>query len=266
VIAVGGIAIALQSEDDAFRKMIESRYGGFLNPDADPIATFAIELHDHTAGASPDDNLDVVLENGVWHFQRGDFSAHWNPSTGIGRISQTANPYSTDSILRIVQSITLARSGGFLLHAASAVFGGSAFVFAGISGAGKTTISRLAPPEAILLSDEISFLRLTNNEYQACGTPFAGEFGQPGKNISAPLNTIFFLEQGSENRIEDLSPAIALKIFLRNVLFFSHDQQLVERVFDSAVRLVETVPVRRLIFTPEPQVWEIIRPTERLSA
>jgi hypothetical protein len=266
VIAVGGIAVGLQSEDNSFRRMIEARYCGFLDPGAEPIATFSVELHDHSTVASADAELEVNLKKGVWSFQRGDFQALWNPASGLGRIQQTANPYSTDSVLRIVQSIVLARSGGFLLHAASAVFRGCAYLFAGVSGAGKTTISRLAPSEAILLSDEISFIRRQDNQYQACGTPFAGEFGKPGKNISVPLNTIFFLEQGKENRIEDVAQSGALQMFLRNVLFFSHDEQLVDSIFDSAFRLVERVPMRRLIFAPQPEVWEIIGATERLSA
>ncbi len=266
MIAVGGIAVAFQSEDDAFRRMIEARYCGFLDSDVEPIATFSVELLGYSTAASADAELEVNLQNGVWSFLRGDFRAHWNPASGLGRIQQTPNPYSTDSVLRIVQSIVLARSGGFLLHAASAVFRGCAYLFAGVSGAGKTTISRLAPSEAVLLSDEISFISRQDGQYQACGTPFAGEFGKPGKNVSVPLNTIFFLEQGKENRIEDVSQSSALQAFLRNVLFFSHDEQLVESIFDSAFRLVESVPMRRLIFAPHPQVWEIIGATQRLSA
>ena len=63
-----------------------------------------------------------------------------------GIFVQSANPYSIDAALRIIHSLILARQGGLLVHAASAVRNGKAFLFAGVSGAGKTTISRLAPP------------------------------------------------------------------------------------------------------------------------
>ena len=62
-------------------------------------------------------------------------------------------------MLRIVHTLVLARQGGFLLHSASAIRNGKAFLFAGVSEAGKTTISRLAPPDATLLTDEISYVR-----------------------------------------------------------------------------------------------------------
>ncbi len=88
-------------------------------------------------------------------------------------------------MLRIVHTLVLARQGGFLLHAASAVRNGKAFVFAGVSGAGKTTLSRLAPADADVLSDEISYVRKEAGGYYAYGTPFAGEV-LGGENLRAP--------------------------------------------------------------------------------
>ncbi len=69
------------------------------------------------------------------------------------------------------------------------------FVFRNF-GAGKTTISRLAPPDANLLTDEISYLRPAARGYRAYGTPFAGELARPGENLSAPLAALYFLEKG----------------------------------------------------------------------
>lgn len=90
---------------------------------------------------------------------RGDFQAEWDTASRRGWVRQTANPYGIDAVLRILHSLILAPQGGFLVHAASAVRHGRAFLFAGVSGAGKTTISRLAPPDVKLLTDEISYVR-----------------------------------------------------------------------------------------------------------
>jgi len=161
-------------------------------------------------------------------------------------------------VLRIVHTLILARQGGFLVHAASAIRGGRAFLFAGVSGAGKTTISRLAPSDATLLTDEISYVRRQGDEYWACGTPFAGELARVGENLSAPLSTLFLLEKGPENRIEAVAPSEAVRLLMRNILFFAEDPELVSLVFRSACEFAEQVPARRLIFVPDQRVWEMI--------
>ena len=135
---------------------------------------------------------------------------------------------------------------------------GRAFLFAGVSGVGKTTISRLAPPDATLLTDEISYLRREADGYFAYGTPFAGELAKPGENVRAPLAAIYLLAQGPENRIDPVADGDALRAVLRCVLFFAHDSELVGHVFDSVCNLVQRVPVRRLTFVPDSRVWELI--------
>jgi len=157
-----------------------------------------------------------------------------------------------------VHSLIQAPQGGFLLHGASAIRNGRAFLFSGLSGAGKTTISRLAPPDATLLTDEISYIRRDRDGYEACGTPFAGELARVGENRRAPVEHLFFLAQGPENRIDPIPTPDALRMLLRNILFFADDSNLVEMVFRSACEFLGRVPASRLTFLPDERVWELI--------
>jgi hypothetical protein len=43
------------------------------------------------------------------------------------------------------------------------------------------------------------------------------------------------------------------------MLFFAHDEELVRLVFQSASDFVSRVPVRRLVFEPDPRVWELVK-------
>jgi hypothetical protein len=264
-IGIGGMAIALHTQDLAFRRLLEDRYAGFIEAGSHPEFEFDVDLFEASDQFEPsqtkhaDDDVQVSLQGGQWVLRRGDFYARWDARAGRGRIRQSRNPYAVDSVLRIVHTLILARQGGFLVHAASAIRGGRAFLFAGVSGAGKTTISRLAPPDAALLTDEISYVRRAGNAYEAWGTPFAGELAKVGENQAAPLNTLFLLEKGPENRIEEIAEADAVRLLLRNILFFADDPELVSLVFRSACEFVEKVPVRRLIFVPDKSVWEMIR-------
>ena len=257
-VEIGGMAIGLRTHDHSFRRQIEKRYAGFVGTSQNSHVEFDIDLYEPSEPAPDDDGLEVKIEAGEWVLKRGDFRARWNPDARQGHIRQSSTPYAIDCVLRIVHSLILARQGGFLVHAASAIRGVKAFLFSGVSGAGKTTISRLAPPDATLLTDEISYVRREGNRYMACGTPFAGELARVGENQSAPLSGLFLLEKGLQNRIEPMSPGEAVQRLLRNILFFAHDPDLVELVFQSACEFASLVPIRRLIFVPDQRVWDII--------
>jgi hypothetical protein len=258
VIEIGGMAIALRTQDPPFRQLLEDRYAGFIRSSRDPQFEFDIDLLEPSETSQADEDVQVRLQGDQWSLQRGDFRAQWDSNAGRGHIRQSRNPYAIDSVLRIVHTLILAKQGGFLVHAASAIRGGRAFLFAGVSGAGKTTISRLAPSDATLLTDEISYVRREGNAYCACGTPFAGELARVGENQSAQLNTLFLLEKGLDNRIEPVAKSEAIRLLLRNILFFAEDTETVHAVFQSACEFAERVPVRRLIFVPDKRVWEMI--------
>jgi len=261
-IEIGGMPIAMRTHDPAFRRLIENRYAGFVGTSPHSQLEFDIDLYEPSDAASArddiDDELEVKIEAGEWLLRRGDFRARWSPEASRGHIRQSPSPYAIDAVLRIVHSLILARQGGFLVHAASAIRDGKAFLFSGISGAGKTTISRLAPPDATLLTDEISYVRRQGNRYLACGTPFAGELARVGENQSAPLSVLFLLEKGLQNRIEPVGATEAVQRLLRNILFFADDPALVELVFQSACEFASLVPIRRLVFVPDQRVWDII--------
>jgi hypothetical protein len=256
VVEIGDIPIGLQTSDQRFFDLLRQRYAGFLSSSAPDLQ---LEFDLIEPGLVSDDDVRVRRDGADWLFERGDFLARWDPATGRGRVRQTANPYALDSVLRILHSLVLASRGGFLLHAASGICDARAFLFSGVSGAGKTTISRLAPPEATLLTDEISYIRPTATGYFAYGTPFSGELAKAGENTSSPMGALFFLEQGPENRVDELPPAEAVRRLMRNILFFAEDNELVERLLATACDFVEKVPVRRLTFYPDARVWEDIR-------
>jgi hypothetical protein len=257
IIEVGGIPIALETSDAAFVTLLHGRYGDYVKTGAAPDFVFRVDVVEPDV-FNADADAEVWRQNGAWRMERGDFRAEWNPETRQGRIRQSLNPFSVDSVLRIVHTLLLARAGGFLLHASSAVRNGKAFLFSGLSEAGKTTMARLAPADVAILTDEASYVRRAGTQYLAYGTPFAGEMGEPGKNISAPIAALYLLEKASENSVVPLEPAQAVRRLMRNVLFFAQDEELVRMVFESACAFVAAVPVYRLSFFPDQRVWEWI--------
>jgi hypothetical protein len=262
VIEIGGVAVRVNTADADFLAMLEDRYAGFVSAEARAEFDFDVDLTRATF-ANPHEDVSVTHRSGRWFMERGDFRAEWEPATHRGWIHQSANPYSIDAVLRIVHTLVLAKQGGFLLHSASAIRNGKAFLFAGVSGAGKTTISRLAPADATLLTDEISYVRKLNlprqgEDYVAFGTPFTGELAKLGENTSAPVAALYLLAKGAENRIDPVPAADAGRELLGNMLFFAEDQEMVHWAFQAACDFVHRVPVYRLTFMPDARVWEMI--------
>jgi hypothetical protein len=258
VIEIGGLPIRIISTDSCFLQQLGKRYAGFAKTSCDSRFEFEMDLMQPGSFAS-DEDVQVNLEGGQWQMRRGDLRANWDPVFARGRIRQTANPYSIDSVLRIVHTLLLAKEGGFLMHASSAIRNGRAFLFAGISGAGKTTIARLAPPDTSLLTDEISYVTRQDKDYFAFGTPFTGELGRAGENLHAPIAAVYLLAKGTENEITPVEPAAAVRALLENILFFAKDAELVKSVFEAACDFIRRVPVMRLTFVPDQRVWELIQ-------
>jgi hypothetical protein len=274
-VEIGGVPIALATSDEGFFDLLRQRYDGFLSSSC---PQFELEFDLTSTQLASDGDVRVRREGDEWLLQRGDFHARWDPRSGRGSVCQDANPYSLDSVLRIVHSLILAERGGFLLHSASAICDGRAYLFSGVSGAGKTTMTRLAPADITLLTDEISYVRPNHDRpsnvrpsndrpsdrgYHAFGTPFSGELAKAGENCAAPISALFFLEQGPENRFDELPPADAVRRLMRNILFFAEDKGLVDKLFATACDFVARVPIRRLTFYPDGRVWDLVRNFDR---
>jgi hypothetical protein len=179
---------------------------------------------------------------------------YWNEEAVL---SGVRHEYALDSLLRVLLSWTLLPKRGFLLHAATVLRGGRAFIFTGRSGAGKSTVASLAPAGTVL-TDEISLLCEQGAEWRAFGTPFWGEFRAEGKRADAGIAGIFQLVQAPRNRIERISPGDALRMLLPNVLFFSKDAEANRRLLEVVTETAQSVPCYRFEFRRDVSLWEAL--------
>lgn len=264
-IGIGGLWVRLHTDSPQFIAELSGRFAGFLGQVDKPDHVFDIELipfpdidKELDAVDAHEDGVHVTRDGPLWLVRRGDFFAQWDPKLRRGHARMVPSPYSLDSVIRILHTLILAEQGGMLMHASCVALDGRAWVFTGVSGAGKTTISRLSPQNAHILTDEMSFIRPEDGVYHAYGTPFSGDLGRPGENLRAPLAGVFLLAQGKDNIIETLSKTEAVRALMANILYFAHDDTLTAKVFDNAIALAARVPVRRLTFAPDARVWDLI--------
>jgi hypothetical protein len=256
VVEIGGTPVRLLVDDHSFLQLVRDRYRDFLGSDSSAAVDLTVHVAPHTDSGQED--VRVTKDSDQWSAERWDFRLQWNFESKCGRLEQGRAAYSLDAALRVLHSLLLASQGGFLLHAASAIRNGRAHLFFGPSGSGKTTLARLAPRDATLLTDEISYVRRDAQRYMAYGTPFFGELAKPGKNVLAPVTALYELVKASENRLAPVKPGDATRAILESVLFFAEDPNLGINVFQTICDLVSQLPVYRLEFVPDQSVWDLV--------
>lgn len=257
-IAIAGLRAGILTRDPEVTRVVCERYKGFLSAGT-PDWRIDIGARQASGGAGA---ADVVVRRdggpGRFLVTRGDFAGAVDLGHRRGTVTLAhSNEFAIDTFLRILYSLALIKVHGLLLHAASLVRDGRAYLFSGPSGSGKTTLTRLSSG-ATVLSDEVSIVRVAEKEARCYGTPFWGELARAGEDRAAPLAGVYFLHHGSRHAVEPVKPRQALERLLPNVLFFAREADLTARVLDIGADLVEAVPCFDLAFRPDPGFWEVI--------
>lgn len=259
ILSIGGISLLLESDDHPIFSEIKDMYSNFIVKSSN--YSIKIELTFSNDCNKFNNNLDhpeVKLERDkdlisiVWNSFYGNFNLYDFKGELIFN-----HPSSLNNYLRIIYSFILLDERGFLVHAASLIKNNVGYLFPGKSGTGKTTITRLSI-DSILLSDEISLVKMIKGEYNIFGTPFWGELAIAGKNTHTPLNHIFLPKKDIKNYILPSKPINTLEWIVPNVLFFSDDEELKLKLFNICFDFVNSIPANELHFQADPSFWSVI--------
>ncbi|MBK5256270.1 MAG: hypothetical protein JJE39_09585 [Vicinamibacteria bacterium] len=158
--------------------------------------------------------------------------------------------YPLDQLLMMQR---LACEGGSIIHCALIAVGDRAVICPGVSGAGKTTLTRQLEgnPRFRILSDDRAVIRRARDGYMAYGTPWPGEGGF-AVNEGLPLVSIGFIQQREGPSCSPISPSEAIHRLVRMASLPLFDRQAGPRVFDGLADLCGRVPVWRLGVPPDP--------------
>ena len=247
-LTIGRVPVQLRFPCPELREAALGRYAAFADAreggEAKGVLPIRLESTPRPPGASAGfryahEGAQVWLEGATAHF------------------SGVRSEYTLDSLLRILLSWLLPPLEGFLLHAATVMRSGRAYVFPGRSGAGKSTLASLSPTGSVL-TDEISLLRREGDAWRAYGTPFWGEFRSAGSNCSAPVQGIFSLVKAEGNSVRALAPREALRAILPCVLFFSSEAQARKRLLDLLAGAVAEISCYELRFRRDASFWDVL--------
>jgi serine kinase of HPr protein (carbohydrate metabolism regulator) len=132
-------------------------------------------------------------------------------------------------------------------------------VFAGESGAGKSTIAEwFAVRGATVLSDERVILRAHGAQFLVYGTPWVGS-GNYAENDSAPISGLFEIGHGRDRHaLAILPPAQCAARLLRQAILPYWDRLALENTLAFLATLTSRVPCRSLAFLKQADVVDVV--------
>jgi hypothetical protein len=167
----------------------------------------------------------------------------------------------------VILNLLLPRHGAVELHACGLVDrNGKGYLFAGNSGAGKTTTARLWQHDASeILSDDRIVLRLHDGAWWMYGTPWHGEAGicSPSRAL---LHRIFLLDQATYNAVNPISPAAAVARLLSCTFPPFHDAAGMNAIAGTLAAMAGDVVVTQFSFVNDHSAVDFVRRMFEIAA
>jgi len=280
-VGIAGIVLDLASADDSSQFEIEDSYVPFLTH-GQPEVVLRVERSDLLDEGFGETVFD---SGGSWMLCRD--GRRWgikmvSPALGshpyqiailepdfasgdiylkVHRASQELLPFPLRYPLAEVLMINLLSLGkGVLLHACGVNDHGRGLIFAGTSGAGKSTMAGLWKDEqgVTILSDDRVIVREKDGLFWAYGTPWHGDIKLSSPE-AVPLDRVFVLRQGGENRAAPLEAETALTSLLVRSFPTYWNPEGMRFILDFLERMSYAAPCYNLDFLPDRSTVDFVR-------
>jgi hypothetical protein len=161
------------------------------------------------------------------------------------KIRKFKEPFLERSTIQRRVADFLVERNTVMFHGSTVAVDGNAYLFTAPCGTGKSTHTRLwrefFGERAIMVNDDMPFLKITWDGVLAYGSPWSGKHGL-ATNVCVPLKGICFHHRGKENSISSSDSSYFAEIFRQQVHIPEHSLAA-EKVFDLVELLGNTVPL-----------------------
>jgi len=170
-----------------------------------------------------------------------------------------------DNFLQILLMHYLAlRKQGILVHSvAHRGADGKGTVFAGRSGAGKTTLAKIwhGNREGMILNDDRIIVRKHNGRFVIYGTPWHGEFSEYLKSRIelASLDKLFFIHHAPHNRVRRLVPREVFSLLYPTVFLPFWNKPCMQNIAGLSWDIASTVAGYKLGFVNDEHIVSFVR-------
>lgn len=218
-----------------------------------------ILIHVEEGYGDPFTNYEVDIKRGTNQitFRRTDYIIDVDPEYKNAKISAYNELALKHALMNLYSSYIVYHHWGLVIHSSCVVEGSKAHIFAGHSGAGKSTAAKLSFPREIL-SDEATLVKVTPEEISVFNSPFRSELEVTNVNASSQLASIQILYQSPDNKRTHLRRSDGLLHVMDKVFYWAHNPEETGKILDLLKILVNTVPIYELHFQKNDTFWELI--------
>ena len=161
------------------------------------------------------------------------------------------------ALMNLYSAFLVYQNWGLLIHSSCVIEKGMAHIFAGQSGAGKSTAAKLSYPRQ-LLSDEATLVKITPEGVTVFNSPFRSELDADRIEGNIELSSIQILHQSLQNKRAEMAKSDSLLHLMDKVFFWPHSQEETKTIMKLLTMLVKNVPVYELHFQKNNTFWELI--------
>ena len=261
-LAVGGIGFRVHLPDDAWLSELAPLYRAFPLT-GEPGWQVAIRCDPEPASAS---ERWIEHDGLLTRFSVDGFSGWIDLQRCQAEVRAASLAQGASAVERGVgyacMHAQLRQRHGLMLHAAGILWRGQGLVACGPSGAGKTTLARLALGHGDPFNDEVVVVDLAGPRPVVMSTPILGQ-GTPPElrqrvNRVAPLRAVLLLAHGPTFELTPVEPAEAVLELLRSNIAAVERLSSARLWMDRVDQLVRSAPVYRLRFRPTAELWEFL--------
>lgn len=204
-----------------------------------------------------DYHVEISKEADKISFRRADYLIETTLDYQDSNIAVHDELALKHALMNLYSSYLVYHQWGLLIHSSCAIDKGKAYMFAGHSGAGKSTAAKLSYPRE-LLSDEATIIKIMPGQITVFNSPFRSELVRSGASETSPLTNIYLLHQALDNHIVPLNQSNSLLFLMNKVFYWSHSLDETKIIFRLLQHVVTSVSISELHFQKNETFWELI--------
>lgn len=253
---IGEHCIQVQSQS---KKIIDWIRRNFTIIPASP-STPHLRVRLHEGYGVPFVNYEVSIkqeENNQIVYRRSDYLIVVDSDYREASISVHNELALKHAFMNLYSSFLVHTQWGLLIHSSCVIEKDKAYLFAGHSGAGKSTAAKLSDPRE-LLSDEATIVKITPDTITVFDSPFRSELSRSGSMEKSSLAGIYLLNQASSNHMVTLSKSDGFLQLVNKVFYWSHSLEETVNILHLLLDLAKAVTICELHFQKNDTFWELI--------